>query len=147
MDRDVEQYLPHRKPFLFVDEFEVSEDASTVTGSRTFTGDDFFFKGHFPGYPVVPGVILIEAMAQCGGAGMVKRACVPENCNFFLASVKEAKFKRKVVQGDKFDMEVTTLRTLKNRFLIQQGRGFVNGEEAVEAEWMCAMVPIAEGED
>lgn len=144
MDRDVEKYLPHRKPFLFVDEFDVTDDASVISGSRTFSEEDFFFKGHFPGYPVVPGVILVEAMAQCGGAGMVKRAQVPDNCDFFLASIKDVKFKRKVLQGDKFDMEVTTLRTMKNRFLIQHGRGSVNGEEVIEAEWICAMVPREE---
>lgn len=144
MNPDVEKYLPHRKPFLFVDEFEVSDGAAKICGSRTFTEEDFFFKGHFPGYPVVPGVILVEAMAQCGGAGMVKCAQVPDDSDFFLASIKDVKFKRKVVQGEKFDMEITTVRTMKNRFLIQHGRGSVNGEDAIEAEWICAMVPREE---
>lgn len=144
MDTNVESYLPHRKPFLFVDAFDISSDGKTITGSRAFTEDDFFFKGHFPGYPVVPGVILVEAMAQCGGAAMVKQAQVPDNSDFFLASIKDVKFKRKVLQGETFDMRITTVRTMKNRFLIQHGQGYVNGEEAIEAEWICAMVPREE---
>ena len=91
--------------------------------------------------PVVPGVILVECLAQCGGAGIVKSGRVPGNSDFFLATVKEAKFHAKVGPGDRLDMEIETLRIARNRFIIQHGRGLVNGELAVEASWVCAVVP------
>lgn len=141
MDRDIQKYLPHRPPFVFVDEFETTPDGNCIRGSRLFTTDDFFFKGHFPGFPVVPGVLLVESLAQCGGAGMVKSGRVPTGCDFFLASIKEVKFHSKVGPGDRLDMEVETLKTIRNRFLVQKGRGLVNGEVAVEAQWVCAVVP------
>lgn len=144
MDRDVQKYLPHRAPFAFVDEFDTTPDGVHIKGSRLFTESDFFFAGHFPGMPVVPGVILVEALAQCGGAGMVKSGRVPGGCDFFLASIKEVKFHSKVGLGDRFDMEVETLKTIRNKFLVQRGKGFVNGEVAAEAQWVCAVVPKSE---
>ena len=141
MDRDIQKYLPHRPPFVFVDEFETDEKGETTVGNRLFTEDDFFFKGHFPGMPVVPGVILVECLAQCGGAGIVKSGRVPGNSDFFLATVKEAKFHAKVGLGDRLDMEIETLRIARNRFIVQHGKGTVNGELAVEASWVCAVVP------
>ena len=72
----IEELLPHREPFLFVDKIEKYDDEEVI-GYRKFTEKDFFFRGHFPDYPVVPGVILIETMAQCGGAG---RPVLSRNC-------------------------------------------------------------------
>ena len=141
MDRDIQKYLPHRPPFVFVDEFDTDAQGETTVGNRRFTGDDFFFKGHFPDMPVVPGVLLIESLAQCGGAGIVKSGRVPKDSDFFLLSVKEAKFHRKVGLGERLDMEIGTLRIARNRFIIQQGKGFVDGALAVEASWVCAVVP------
>ena len=138
IEHDVGKYLPHRPPFVFVDEFELSEDLMTCTGFHLYRPDEFFFKGHFPSFPVVPGVLLVEAMAQCGGAGVVKSGMYDLNGNFFLASIKSARFHKLVVPGDRFDMVVKTLRTKAN-FVVQHGVGSVNGEVAVEAEWMCAI--------
>jgi 3-hydroxyacyl-[acyl-carrier-protein] dehydratase len=140
MDRNLFDYLPHRPPFAFVDEFEVSEDGKSVKGSRVFTDKEFFFPGHFPGNPVVPGVILVETMAQCGGAGLVKAACIGKDNDFFLASVKEAKFRRIVRPNDKLEMEIETIR-VRTTMIVQKGVGKVNGEVAVQAEWSCAVVP------
>ena len=141
MDRDIQKYLPHRPPFVFLDEFETDEHGETTIGNRLFTENDFFFKGHFPGMPIVPGVILIECLAQCGGAGIVKSGRVPANSDFVLATVKEAKFHAKVGPSDRLDMVIETLRIARNRFIVQHGKGLVNGELAVEASWVCAVVP------
>lgn len=140
IEREAYKYLPQRPPFAFVDDFESSSDGETTKGSRLFTEDDFFFKGHFPGHPVVPGVILIETLAQCGGCGIVKSGRVPEGSNFLLASIKEAKFHRIVRPGELFVMEITTEKVLRSRFIIQNGRGSVNGELAIEATWVGAIV-------
>ncbi len=130
---EVKTLLPHREPFLFVDAVEA--DGDSFRGWRRFRDDDFFFKGHFPSYPVVPGVILIETMAQAGGAGLKKTGVLSSGL-FFLASVDKVKFRRQVRPGDLFESRVETLRA-SNRAIKQSGKGYVNGELAVEAEWLC----------
>lgn len=135
MFTDAENYLPHRAPFLFVDEFDVTPDGKKIVGSKTFTDNDFFFKGHFPGNPIVPGVILIETLAQCGGCGVSKAGVAPKDAVYILASMNKIKFRRVVRPNEKFEMEIRTVRVKKN-FLTQKGRGFVNGELAIEAQWL-----------
>ena len=131
---EIEKLIPHRKPFLFVDRIEKAEQEEIV-GFKKFTEEDFFFKGHFPEYPVVPGVILVETMAQCGGAG-VKMLGAAEDALFFLASINKAKFKRQVRPGDEVKMVITNLR-LSGKMIKQSGSAFVGEELAAEAEWLC----------
>ncbi|HOX49073.1 MAG TPA: 3-hydroxyacyl-ACP dehydratase FabZ family protein [Spirochaetia bacterium] len=130
---EIEGYLPHRAPFALVDEVEVSE--GHIRGAMVFPADSFFFAGHFPGYPVVPGVLLVESMAQCGGAGVKRMGLVP-NGTFFLAKVKEARFRRQVRPGERFHMEIDNIKATPN-IVHQRGVGYVDGEPAVEAEWLC----------
>ena len=101
--QDIKQLLPHREPFLFVDRIEKFDDEEVI-GYRRFTDKDFFFKGHFPDYPVVPGVILVETMAQCGGAGIRLAGKVDPNALFFLASVDKVKLRQQVRPGDEVKM-------------------------------------------
>ncbi len=134
MVSEIEKLLPHRRPFLFVDRLEkVSE--TEIVGIKTFREDEFFFPGHFPGFPVVPGVILIETLAQCGGAG-VKAAGVMGAGLFFLVSVEKVKFRRQVRPGDEVRMVIQNLR-VTGRSLKQKGQAYVNGEVVAEAEWLC----------
>lgn len=135
--KSIEQLLPHRKPFLFVDRLE-NVTQESLTGYRTFTDEEFFFPGHFPGYPVVPGVILVETMAQVGGAGVGQLGVLAEGSLFLLATVEKAKFRRQVRPGDTVRFEITNLR-ISARMLRQSGKAYVGEELACEAEWMCVV--------
>ena len=132
---DIASLLPHREPFLFVDRIEKA-DRDEIVGYKRFMESEFFFRGHFPGYPVVPGVILIEALAQCGGAGAHMTGDPSSSPLFFLATVEKAKFRRQVKPGDEIRMVVTNLRVSK-AMIRQAGEAYVGDELAAEAEWLC----------
>ena len=133
----IQKILPHRYPFLLVDRITEVTD-KRVVGIKNVTINEPFFQGHFPGRPIMPGVLIIEAMAQVGGVGALN---IKENLGklaFFL-SIKEAKFRKPVVPGDQLVMEVDILKT---KLSIMQARGVakVNGEVVTEAEFMFAFV-------
>ena len=132
---NIEALLPHRKPFLFVDEI-VSCDENGSVSTRKFTDEDFFFKGHFPQYPVVPGVILIETMAQAGGSALSYQKKFKEGSLFFLGTVDKVKFRHQVRPGDTVRMEVTNLR-VSEHMVKQSGKAYVGETLCAEAEWMC----------
>lgn len=132
---EIEKWLPHREPFLFVDRLEEVND-ERIVGYRRFTERDFFFKGHFPTYPVVPGVILVETMAQVGGAGIKKLGKVKAEGMFFLASVDKVKFRRQVRPNDEVRVVITNLRVTP-KTVKQSGQVYVGEEIAAEAEWLC----------
>ena len=133
-----EDLLPHRKPFLFLDKLTYC-DQERYEGEYTYEEDTWFFKGHFPDYPVVPGVILVESMAQCGGAGLVASGIV-RNGLFFLVKVNNVKFRAQVTANDTVKMKITNTKVTR-RAITQQGKAFVNGDLAAEAEFMCVLGP------
>jgi 3-hydroxyacyl-[acyl-carrier-protein] dehydratase len=135
LTKDIESLLPHRKPFLFVDEI-ISADANGSVSEHTFTENEFFFKGHFPEYPVVPGVILCETMAQAGGAALSFQKKVPDGSLFFFASLDKVKFRNQVRPGDKVRMEITNLR-VSTHMIKQAGKAYVGDTLCAEAEWLC----------
>lgn len=137
-DGPTEDLLPHRKPFLFVDKL-LYADQKRYKGEVTYGEDSWFFKGHFPDYPVVPGVILIESLAQCGGAGLVASGIV-RNGLFFLTGVNGAKFRRQVRPNEKLRMEVENTK-LSSRMVVQKGMAYVGDELAAEAEFRCVLGP------
>jgi 3-hydroxyacyl-[acyl-carrier-protein] dehydratase len=133
--REIEKLIPHREPFLFVDEI-VEASKEKIVAKHVFTEKEFFFPGHFPEYPVVPGVILVETMAQSGGAGLRKIGVIGEDGLFFLATVDKVKFRRQVRPGDEVRSEIVNLR-ISPRMIKQSGKAYVGDELAAEAEWMC----------
>jgi len=132
---EIEKLLPHREPFLFVDEI-VEASKEKIVAKHIFTEKEFFFKGHFPEYPVVPGVILVETMAQSGGAGLRKMDVLGDGSLFFLATVDKVKFRRQVRPGDEVRSEIENLR-ISPKMIKQRGKAYVGDELAAEAEWMC----------
>ena len=135
MSNEIESLLPHREPFLFVDEI-VEASSERIVAKRLFTENEYFFKGHFPDYPVVPGVILVETMAQSGGAGLRKQGILGPDGLFFLATIDKVKFRRQVRPGDEVRSEIENLR-VSPKMIKQSGKAYVGEELAAEAEWMC----------
>ena len=133
--KDIKSLLPHRDPFLFVDEILSADEKGSVCIKR-FTGDEFFFQGHFPQYPVVPGVLLVETMAQAGGAALSFQKVFSEDSLFFLATVDKVKFRNQVRPGDTLRLEIENLRVSAN-MIKQRGKAYVGDVLAAEAEWMC----------
>ena len=134
--KDIKELLPHREPFLYVDRL-IEATEQRIVGVRKYTPDDYFFKGHFPAYPVVPGVILVESMAQCGGAGVAQSGILGDKL-FFLATVDSAKFRRQVVPGDEVRFEVENVQVTA-RGIRQKGKAYVGDQVAAEASWLCLM--------
>ncbi len=130
----IKEHIHHRDPFLFVDRL-LSWDNNGAIGERSYE-NEFFFKGHFPEYPVVPGVLLVEAMAQTGGVGVKEANLIEGNNIYLLASIVKAKFRRPVRPGDTLRMEVTHEK-VSTMMIRQSGKGYVGDELAVEATWMC----------
>ena len=136
--QEISALLPHRYPMLMVDRIvEINDDS--VVGIKNVTVNEPHFNGHFPGYPVMPGVLIIEAMAQVAGILVGKLAPHTRGKVMFLASVEEAKFRKPVVPGDQLRIEMKMLR-LKNTVAKMQGVATVDGVVVAEATLMCKLV-------
>ena len=135
------QLLPHRYPFLLVDRVIACEQDKSLRAIKNVTINEPFFQGHFPGHPVMPGVLIIEAMAQA--AGLLTQLSAPPRAEgeqqpiFYLVKVDNARFSRIVVPGDQLVFEVELKRTLRNMALYVC-RALVDGKEVACAEMLCA---------
>ena len=136
---DIERMLPHRYPFLMVDKImEITE--SRIVGVKNVTLNEPFFQGHFPGNPVMPGVLQIEAMAQVGGIFALSKVDDPEKYMTYFMKIDDVRFKRKVIPGDSvvFDLELIT--PIRRGIVHMKGIAYANGEPAAEAEMMAQIV-------
>lgn len=109
---EIKNYIPHREPFLLIDETRVIEDDKYLLGIRKFTGEEDFFKGHFPTHPVVPGVLILEIMAQAAAAAIMQNPRMKGKVGF-LISVDFAKFRKQVNPGDLLQIPIEVIRVGK----------------------------------
>ena len=140
----IQKLLPHRYPFLLVDRVIEFEAGKRVLAYKNVTGNEGFFNGHFPGHPVMPGVLVLEALAQAGGVLTQLTHCVDEGGVadgkiYYLVKIDGAKFSRMVVPGDRLDLEVTLKRTIRN-MAVFNGVARVDGQQVACAEILCAEV-------
>jgi beta-hydroxyacyl-ACP dehydratase FabZ len=135
----IQTILPHRYPFLLVDRVLEIEPGKRIVAIKNVTVNEEFFLGHFPGHPVVPGVLLVEGMAQAGGILLLHDLPDREKKLLYFTSIEGAKFRRPVVPGDqvRYEIEVLRLRALYCRL---SGRALVDGQVAAEAIVSSAMV-------
>jgi 3-hydroxyacyl-[acyl-carrier-protein] dehydratase len=139
--QEISQLLPHRYPMLMVDRI-VEISADSIVGLKNVTVNEPHFTGHFPGFPVMPGVLIIEAMAQTAGILVGTLAPHTRGKVMFLASVDEAKFRKPVVPGDQLRIEMKMLR-LKHTVAKMQGTATVDGQVVAEAILMCKLTDRA----
>lgn len=142
---DIRDILPHRYPMLLVDRIvEIGPDS--IVGVKNVTANEPFFQGHFPEYPVMPGVLIIEAMAQVGGILVLRELEDRKTKLVLFAAIEEAKFRRPVLPGDVLRMELKTLKR-KATIVKMQGTAMVDGNVVAEAVVMCKVVDLpAKGE-
>ncbi len=140
--QDIIKLLPHRYPFLFVDRITELEPGERVVGIKNVTGNEPFFQGHFPGNPIMPGVLIIEAMAQVGGVlarlSVYKEAEQAGGEAIYFMSLDKVKFRRPVVPGDQIRFELYPLRK-GSKVWKMAGKAFVGEELAAEAELVATV--------
>ncbi|HXY69447.1 MAG TPA: UDP-3-O-acyl-N-acetylglucosamine deacetylase [Gemmatimonadales bacterium] len=140
--RDILHFLPHRYPMLLVDRVVEMEEGKRIVGIKNVTINEPFFQGHFPDHPIMPGVLLIEAMAQVGGVmlmGHIQKAAPGEDKVVYFMSLDNVKFRRPVVPGDQVRFELELVQH-KERASRMRGVGYVDGHVVVEAEMMARIV-------
>ena len=134
---DIMECIPHRYPFLLVDRVEITEEGKKAEGYKNVTINEPFFQGHFPQEPVMPGVLILEALAQVGAVLLLNEETFRGKTAYF-AGVNAARFRRKVVPGDVLKLEIEITKVRKS-FGAGKGIATVNGEKAAEAEILFAI--------
>ncbi|MFZ0637991.1 MAG: 3-hydroxyacyl-ACP dehydratase FabZ [Candidatus Acidiferrales bacterium] len=139
----IQNILPHRYPFLMVDAIVEIERLKRIVGIKNVTINEDYFAGHFPGQPIMPGVLIIESMAQTGGILLLREIEDRQEKLLYFVAIDDARFRRPVVPGDQLRVEVLVLNW-RGTFCKLSGRATVDGELAAEATLMCKMVDRAE---
>jgi 3-hydroxyacyl-[acyl-carrier-protein] dehydratase len=134
------EFLPHRYPFLLIDRVIEFESAKRIVAIKNVTINEPFFSGHFPGYPIMPGVLVVEAMAQAGCILLLSEVADRENKLVVFTGIERAKFRRPITPGDQLRLEVDVL-SFRPRAGRMEGKAIVDGKVACEATLTCAVVP------
>jgi UDP-3-O-[3-hydroxymyristoyl] N-acetylglucosamine deacetylase/3-hydroxyacyl-[acyl-carrier-protein] dehydratase len=138
---EIQKVLPHRYPFLFVDRILELDPGKRAVGIKNVTFDEPFFQGHFPGHPIMPGVLILEAMAQVGGLALLKGRDGGSNMMYFAAA-DNVRFRRPVKPGDQLRLEVEIISS-RGKLVKAAGKAWVDGQIASEAEITCVLVDLA----
>ncbi|WP_298615185.1 3-hydroxyacyl-ACP dehydratase FabZ [uncultured Thermosynechococcus sp.] len=136
---DLQQLLPHRYPFLLVDRIIDYVPEKYAVGLKNVTINEPFFQGHFPGRPIMPGVLIVEALAQVGGVVLMQMHCAKDKLSVF-AGIDKVRFRRPVVPGDQLILRAELLVVKQQRIGKMQGRAEVNGQLVCEGEMMFSLV-------
>jgi UDP-3-O-[3-hydroxymyristoyl] N-acetylglucosamine deacetylase/3-hydroxyacyl-[acyl-carrier-protein] dehydratase len=137
--QEILKILPHRYPFLLVDRIVHTEPGKRIVGIKNVTMNEPFFPGHFPGHPVMPGVLIVEAMAQTGGMLLMGQVDDPESKVVYFMSIDGVKFRKPVVPGDQLRFELEMLK-FRGKTCRMRGVAYVDGQPVTEAEMMAAIV-------
>lgn len=140
--QEIMQILPHRYPFLLIDRVVEIERKKRIVALKNVTMNEPFFQGHFPGVPVMPGVLVVEAIAQAGGTLLLPEVPDRDKLLIMFTTIERAKFRRPVVPGDQVRIEIDVLNW-KPRRAKMEGRAMVDGKLACEATVMCQLIPKA----
>lgn len=144
--REIQRLLPHRYPFLLIDRVEALSPGERLVGFKNVTVNEPFFNGHFPGHPVMPGVLVLEALAQaCAILAYKSEGLNPDNKVTYLMAIDKAKFRKPVVPGDRLTLTVEVVRH-KGAVWKQKGVASVDGVRVAEAEFLATVVDKASGE-
>ncbi|HET7105277.1 MAG TPA: 3-hydroxyacyl-ACP dehydratase FabZ [Candidatus Acidoferrum sp.] len=135
---EIQKFLPHRYPFLLIDKIVEMERLKHIVAIKNVTINEGFFQGHFPGKPVMPGVLILESMAQAGGLLLLQEIPDREKKLLYLASMNDVKFRRPVVPGDQLRIEVNVV-AWKGDLCKIEAKAYVEGNLATEAKMMCVM--------
>jgi UDP-3-O-[3-hydroxymyristoyl] N-acetylglucosamine deacetylase/3-hydroxyacyl-[acyl-carrier-protein] dehydratase len=139
--QDIMKILPHRQPMLLIDKI-MELSGEHVIGVKNVTLNEEYFKGHFPDEPVMPGVLLIEAMAQTGGILVLKTVPDPENYQTYFMKIDGVKFKQKVIPGDTIVFSLNLLTPIRRGICHMKGVAYVNNKPVMEAEMMAQIVKV-----
>ena len=137
---DIQEVLPHRYPFLLVDRILETDCETFMVGIKNVSFGEPFFQGHFPGHPVMPGAMLVEALAQAGAALLFCKNADRKTQLVYFSGIDRCRFRRPVFPGDQLRIEVHLLRQRNRRYFKMKGRALVDGDPVVEGELSCSVV-------
>lgn len=135
--KSILDYLPHRYPFLLVDRVVEVKRGESIRAYKNLTFNEPFFQGHFPGVPVMPGVLIIEAMAQCGGILALSSVPDPENYSTYFLKIDGVKFRDKVVPGDTLQFELKLAEPIRRGIVTMEAKAYVGNRFTTEATLMA----------